>query len=529
MKQMSASREKKNRQDLASQGIQDPKAIREAEEKAKQRKTSRLYGAIAVVFVLVAALLLVVNSGVLQRSAAAVTIDGEKYTSAQLNYYYKGLYNGIATSGYASYYGLDTSKSLDSQTMSSMAKMLMGVTDEGDITWDQYLRDYAIRQLSMQVMAAKEADANGMGADDDIRAEVEETLNSFTSGAKSQGYTLKAYLKLLYGSTMTVSTFREMLTLDEVATHYMQHYQEDLSYTADQLEQYYQDNKSTFDVASYEYIYFKGSAASTTDADGNTVEPTEEASAAAKEAAAEAAAAALERYQAGETLAAIAKEYEDIGTYGSVDAGSNNGSAMNAWVFDSARKADDCAIVDDDPSCYLVLFHSIGRQEYSSVDVRHILFQVDSSSLDSSSETYDADLQALKDAAKAKAEDALTQWQSNGGTEDAFAALANLLSEDTGSNTNGGLYTGVTEGQMVEAFNDWCFDADRKAGDYGIVKTQFGYHIMYFCGSQLLWESQAKSDLISQMSGDFLNDAVAAADAKIDYSAIKLGFVDMSE
>ena len=45
MKQMSASREKKNRQDLASQGIQDPKAIREAEEKAQQRKANRLYGA----------------------------------------------------------------------------------------------------------------------------------------------------------------------------------------------------------------------------------------------------------------------------------------------------------------------------------------------------------------------------------------------------------------------------------------------------------------------------------------------------
>ena len=85
---MSASREKKNRQDLASQGIQDPKAIREAEEKAQQRKANRLYGTIAVVFVLVAALLVVVNSGVLERSATAITVDGENYTAAQMNYYY---------------------------------------------------------------------------------------------------------------------------------------------------------------------------------------------------------------------------------------------------------------------------------------------------------------------------------------------------------------------------------------------------------------------------------------------------------
>ena len=51
---------------------------------------------------------------------------------------------------------------------------------------------------------------------------------------------------------------------------------------------------------------------------------------------------------------------------------------------------------------------------------------------------------------------------------------------------------------------------------------------MYFCGSQLLWESQAESDLLAQLSNDFINNAVEAADVKIDYSAIKLGFVDMT-
>ena len=211
---MSASREKKNRQDLASQGIQDPKAIREAEEKAQQRKANRLYGAIAVVFVLVAALLVVVNSGVLERSATAITVDGENYTAAQMNYYYYGIKNSIINSGYSSFYGIDTSVAMDKQNMSDTAKMLLQVTDEGDITWDQFFRDYATRQLSVQVMAAKEAEANGMGEDDDIRAEVNEIIDNITAGAKEQGYTLKSYLKLAYGSTMTVSTFKKMMTLE---------------------------------------------------------------------------------------------------------------------------------------------------------------------------------------------------------------------------------------------------------------------------------------------------------------------------
>ena len=139
---MSASREKKNRQDLASQGIQDPKAIREAEEKAQQRKANRLYGTIAVVFVLVAALLVVVNSGVLERSATAITVDGENYTAAQMNYYYYGIKNSIINSGYSSFYGIDTSVAMDKQNMSDTAKMLLQVTDEGDITWDKRIDEF---------------------------------------------------------------------------------------------------------------------------------------------------------------------------------------------------------------------------------------------------------------------------------------------------------------------------------------------------------------------------------------------------
>ena len=86
-----------------------------------------------------------------------------------------------------------------------------------------------------------------------------------------------------------------MVQLVDVATHYQSHYAEELTYTVSDLETYYQGNKSSFDVASYESLYFKGTADSTKDDDGNTVEPTDEENAAAKaKAAAEAAKAAEE-------------------------------------------------------------------------------------------------------------------------------------------------------------------------------------------------------------------------------------------
>ena len=55
---MSASREKKARQEFNASGAVEPKAAREAQERAKQRRSNWLYGGTPV-FVLVAAALLV--------------------------------------------------------------------------------------------------------------------------------------------------------------------------------------------------------------------------------------------------------------------------------------------------------------------------------------------------------------------------------------------------------------------------------------------------------------------------------------
>ena len=35
---------------------------------------------------------------------------------------------------------------------------------------------------------------------------------------------------------------------------------------------------------------------------------------------------------------------------------------------------------------------------------------------------------------------------------------------------------------MVEAFENWSYDAARKPGDTAVVETEYGYHIMYYSG-----------------------------------------------
>lgn len=141
------------------------------------------------------------------------------------------------------------------------------------------------------------------------------------------------------------------------------------------------------------------------------------------------------------------------------------------------------------------------------VDVRHILLQpegtVDSDTSACTQEAWEA---CLKEA-----EELLQQWKDSGATEEKFAELANANSADGGSNTTGGLYQGITaETQFVEPFLLWSIDENRKVGDTGIVKTNYGYHIMYFSAGQELWQYYAKAWIVEDREIALLEKAVEA-------------------
>lgn len=162
-----------------------------------------------------------------------------------------------------------------------------------------------------------------------------------------------------------------------------------------------------------------------------------------------------------------------------------------------------------------------------TVDVRHILIFPEGATSDTiRTDTFPEEAWTVSEE---KAKQILADWEAGGKTEESFAAMAQEHSDDEGSNTNGGLYEGVSQGEMVEAFDSWCFDADRKPGDYGIVETEFGYHIMYFCGSTPVWKETARNDLLSQKINDFVEETADSYPLTVEYSKILLGYVNLAE
>ena len=151
--------------------------------------------------------------------------------------------------------------------------------------------------------------------------------------------------------------------------------------------------------------------------------------------------------------------------------------------------------------------------------VRHILLQI-------GAEPTDADWEKLR----ADAQTILDQWLAGEATEESFSALAMEKSEDPGSVNYGGLYQGLTKDtSFLKPFKDWYLDESRQVGDYGLVKTTAGYHIMYYAGTEPVWYYYCREMMVSDEIEKIENAAMKKFEVAIDFDKILLGEVSLVE
>lgn len=187
-------------------------------------------------------------------------------------------------------------------------------------------------------------------------------------------------------------------------------------------------------------------------------------------------------------------------------------AAIEAYFEANQEKLKESGITKDSGNLY---------------DVRHILIEVEGGTEDEDGKMTYTDAQW--EACREKAQKLLDDWLAGEHTEDTFAELANKNSADTGSNTNGGLYTNLDKDTtFVEEFVDWYMDENRKEGDYGLIKTTYGYHIMYCSDIEAEWFAASRDGLQSDGSAEILSSAAAEYPMEVTYKNIVLGVVDLS-
>lgn len=537
---MSASREKQNRQ--AASGQADPKTAREAQQRREEKRTNLLYGVIAAAVLVAVIASFVWRSDFIPKTTTAATIDGEKYTAAEVEYYYQTAYRNFVTNSqysyFLSYLGLNTNATLKSQSINSTAAAMLGIElpdadaesaeadSEADplaptgMTWHDYFLDEALDNMRVIQAALKAAEAEGFQYPAGVQAQYDDNMDALKAVAAASGISVSQYLKGNFGAGVTEKVYGEQLMRVLRYSAYADAYQDSLTYSDSELEETYNADRNTYDHVSYEVVSFSGAAESTTDDEGNTVEPTEEEAAAALEAAQDLAQTVLDGFQDGGDLEELANEND--GTYSKNENGTYSaGSVMSEWLYDSARKSGDASTLADGTVQYVVVFHDRFRDENPTIDIRHILVPLGSGSIAEGEEGYEDEQAQLKADAHAKAEELLAQWQSGEATEDSFAALALKESTD-GSKYDGGLYTEVYQGRMVTEFNDWCFDTARQSGDTGVVDTQYGSHVMYFSGvNAARWQTQVAANLRTEAYTAWEEDLVKDVTVQRSESGLK--------
>ena len=160
-------------------------------------------------------------------------------------------------------------------------------------------------------------------------------------------------------------------------------------------------------------------------------------------------------------------------------------------------------------------------------DVRHILIAVEGGTENEEGVKVYSDEEW--ETCRANAEAVLNEWLAGDATEESFEDLAYVYSDDTGSNTNGGLYENLdTDSGFVQEFIDWYMDADRQSGDYGLIRTEYGYHVMYFVGSEPQWLRNCEKGVLADLTSQLLKQARELYPMEdMKYKKIALGVVEL--
>lgn len=500
--------------------------------------------------------------------------DFNYYYVDAVNEFSSELYAGV--SEYSEMYGISNNEDIEIRTGIDVTKPLTELIDEAtgkpyadelvEKALNDAARDYALydaaQKAGYKLPADEQEILNNMSTNIESYAMINRFVNSVTGETLT---TLFLREGLGYGKYATVKSYIEYQERVMIADSYYQHYTEQLTYDDAELRTAEGENPENYNSYSYAYYSVKAEQFKTEE---NT---DEEALAAAKTAAEELITATTieefdnkvahlfveeteeevteeETTEATEEAETVTNGEEEAITEDTTDSDeeidipldteegaveeentdgdghnheheaatkpgvtlhSNALAAFKEWLAKEDTVVGSTTViehkVDDKVVGYYAVYLTMKTDNNQKPsDVRHLLVNVAETKTE---EDWAAALQT--------AEDLKAQWESGEKTEDSFAALVQEHTDDTGSQETGGLYENVTTGSSyVENFLSWCIDGSRKAGDVEIVKTEYGYHIMYFVKwheDQLSYRDQLLTDNLRSADAQAWETGLVAA------------------
>lgn len=476
----------------------------------KQARTKNIViSVISVLLILVVLYGIGYSTGFIQKNFTAIKIGDHKVSALEYRYYYTdaktNLINEYGTE--MANNGVDFNKPLESQNYT-----------EG-VSWADYIHNQAVTELTEIYGIYDVAVKAGHVLSDDMKETIENYMSALVGSAQNQNINTDKYLHQIYGKHIGEAEIRDFVSRKYYAVDYINKVQAEFDPTVEDLEAYYAANPNKLEVVNYNYYHVEWEVA-----EGNDLLTNQN-----KDAAKVIAEDILSKATDSESFAKAVLEnapedmkpyYEDLSVT-EVEAAiiRDDAGPIAEWYSDDARKPGDSAIIEGENKYTVVLFHDKFLELYNSIDVRHILIKPEEAEDTSDPEQVLAKHQEAID----KAEDIYEEFLAGDRTEESFAALAMEHSEDNA--LDGGLYTEVCKHEMDEGFEKFCFEEGRQPGDTGIVKTEYGYHVMYFVGeNREAWHVKAEEKMSAEHFDSFFAESTEGQKVSTNMLAMNMAY-----
>lgn len=468
-------------------------------------------------------------------ASVVATVDGQKISIGMYDYYYASIVSYYEQYASYGYYSLDTTKDYSKQYTTD---------DDGNkISWQKFFETEALKEVEQITTYYSKALEEGVTLTSAQKKTIDKQISTLKDSASQNDVSLDQYIKANFGTYCSEDTIRIMLEQYYLSANYKGKFKCETKVTDNDVDKYYNDHKN--DYKKIEFYYIASPYDATDDNSKNESIKTAEKIMAKMKDKKSVIALVPEVYSSyidsqvkssmeqDSTLTEKKAREEAVKSYESNVVTTVSGSdspfddKMNTWLFSDDTKVGSKKYYIDENAKYIYIVLKTSKasvEEDETYTVRHILVAPESGSNSSSStseKTEYTDEQWA--AAKKKADSILAKFNKTDKSEYEFAKLAEQYSTDSASTSSGsndsfgGLYESVTLGQMVPDFEKWSIDDSRKYGDTGIVKSDYGYHIMFFINDCPEYQSK----IIAQIKSDRLSNMIDKAEIKVHENAIK--------
>lgn len=468
-------------------------------------------------------------------ASVVATVDGQKISIGMYDYYYASIVSYYEQYASYGYYSLDTTKDYSKQYTTD---------DDGNkISWQKFFETEALKEVEQITTYYSKALEEGVTLTSAQKKTIDKQISTLKDSASQNDVSLDQYIKANFGTYCSEDTIRIMLEQYYLSANYKGKFKSETKVTDNDVDKYYNDHKN--DYKKIEFYYIASPYDATDDNSKNeSIKNAEKIMAKMKDKKSVIAlvpevyssyidSQVKSSMEQDSTLTEKKAREEAIKSYESNVVTTVSGSEspfddkMNTWLFSDDTKVSSKKYYIDESAGYIYIVLKTSKasvEEDETYTVRHILVAPESGSNSSSStseKTEYTDEQWA--AAKKKADNILAKFNKTDKSEYEFAKLAEQYSTDSASTSSGsndsfgGLYESVTLGQMVPDFEKWSIDDSRKYGDTGIVKSDYGYHIMFFINDCPEYQSK----IIAQIKSDRLSNMIDKAEIKVHENAIK--------